>query len=140
VPLPEEEVGVGARWLVTTRLPLSGAAMDVRMAYTLKELRADGMRAEVDVSMSAPPGQPMKLSTLPPGTSAVLDSLSGEGGGDTSPSFVRLASEGKSHIALESVFEIHAKGQHLRMMMHTDTNVATRPSKGPPPLPPVRAK
>lgn len=132
VPLPEEEVGVGARWLVTSRMPLSGAVVDMNITYALKQLRPDGMRADVEIAMAAPSKQVIKMATLPPGATAMLDSLSGHGSGKVAPTFARLVGEGTTHIELESAFEISAKGEHVRMVVNAETNVAARPSKGPP--------
>jgi hypothetical protein len=132
VPLPQEEVGVGARWVVTMKLPVSGASMEVEATYTLKELRADGMRADVAMRITAPSRQLMKLPALPQGATALLDSLSGEGLGKVSPSFTRLAGEGSARMTMETTIEISAAGDHLRMAMTTETAVTSRPSKGPP--------
>jgi hypothetical protein len=131
VPLPEEAVGVGARWQVTSRMPISGALMDVAMTYSLKELRTTGMRADVDVTMSAPARQAMTLPGLPPGATAVLDSVSGQGAGKVSPSFTRLAGEGTMHVVVDSAIEVSAKAEHVRMVVHAETDVTSRPSKAP---------
>lgn len=132
IPLPEEEVGVGARWQTTSKMPLSGATMDVTTTYTLKELRADGMRADVDVTMTAQPKQTIKLATLPPGSTAVLESMSGQGSGKVSPGFARLAGEGTTHVTVDSAFDISFKGEHVRMTVHAETTASARPSKGAP--------
>ena len=96
VPFPEEEVGKGAKWDVTSRLPVSGALVDMKLTYVLTKLEADGVQTDVQSSIDAPPNQPMRIGALPAGATATLESMSGKGTGKVSPSFVRLVSTGSN--------------------------------------------
>jgi hypothetical protein len=139
VPFPEEEVGKGAKWEVTSRVPLSGAMMDTKMLYTLTKLEAESAQTDVEVALSAPPNQAMQIAALPPNASATLDSLSGKGSGKVSPSFVRLVGTGTNKLAMEAAFGVAMQGEKVQMKMQSDVVVALRPAKAPgPPAPPKK--
>lgn len=131
VPFPEEEVGKGAKWQVTSRVPLSGALMDTKMLYTLTKLENDGVSADVETTLSAQPNQPMQVAALPPGATATLESLSGKGSGKVAPSFVHLASNGSNKLSMESTFSVAMRGEKVQMTMQSDIGVTSRPGKAP---------
>jgi hypothetical protein len=133
VPFPEEEVGKGAKWDVTSRVPLGGALVDSKTSYTLTKLEADRADAEIAITMSAPPNQPMHIGALPPGATATLDSVAGTGSGKVSPSFVRLVGTSTTKIAMESSFSVTMKGEKAQMKMKSEIAAATRPGKAPAP-------
>ncbi|KRB73033.1 hypothetical protein ASE01_19855 [Nocardioides sp. Root190] len=56
VPLPEEEVGVGARWRAATELEVGGASTTVTSTYTLTELTDDGYTVTVVADQESAPG------------------------------------------------------------------------------------
>jgi hypothetical protein len=131
IPFPEEEVGKGAKWDVTSRIPLGGALIDSKMAYTLTKLEADRAEADIAITMTAPPNQPMQIGALPPGATATLDGVSGTGAGKVSPSFVHLVGTSSSKISMESSFSVAMKGEKAQMKMLSDVTAASRPAKAP---------
>lgn len=136
VPFPEEEVGKGAKWEVTSRVPLSGAMMDTKMLYALTKLDADSAQTDVEVALSAPPNQPMQIAALPPSATATLDSLAGKGSGKATPSFVRLVGAGSSKLSMEAAFGVAMQGEKVQMKMQSEVVVSLRPAKAPgPPAP-----
>ncbi|HVH43086.1 MAG TPA: DUF6263 family protein [Labilithrix sp.] len=135
MPLPEEEVGKGAKWEVTSRVPISGAMMDVKATYALQKLEADSAQADVELALSAPPNQPMQLPGLPPGASTTLDSLAGKGTGKASPSFVKLVGSGTSKLSMEMTSTTAIQGQKMSMKMSTDIAMSIGPSKAAPAAP-----
>jgi hypothetical protein len=132
LPFPEEEVGKGAKWDVTSRMPLGGALIDSKITYTLTKVEADRAEADFAIAMSAPPNQPMQLAGLPPGANATLDSVAGSGSGKVSPSFARLVGTSTSKITMESSFSVTMKGEKAQMKMQSDVAAALRPGKAPP--------
>jgi hypothetical protein len=58
-PLPDEAIGIGAKWQETTDSAQTGVRMKVTSTYTLKEWGADGGVIEAEVKRSAPK-QPMQ--------------------------------------------------------------------------------
>jgi hypothetical protein len=135
VPLPVEEVGTGAKWDVTSRLPLGGALVDTKTSYVVTKLEAEGLQADVEVSMIAPPHQTMRLGTLPAGANASLESLTGKGNGKVSLSFVRLVSTGSNKMAMDSAFGVTMGDQKIQMKMQSQIAVASRPGRAPAPAP-----
>jgi hypothetical protein len=133
VPFPEEEVGKGAKWEVTSRVPLSGAMMDTKMLYNLIKADGDVVNADVETTLSAPPNQPMQVGALPPGATAMLESLSGKGSGKVAPSLVRLAGSGTNKISMESTFSVAMQGEKMQMKMQSDVAVSSKPGKAPAP-------
>ena len=125
------QVGKGARWEVTSRVPLSGALMDTKMVYTLTKLDADSVAADVAIALFAPPNQPMQLAALPPGSSATLSSLSGGGSGKATPSFVHLASTGSTMLSMDSSFGVAMQGESVQMRLQSRIAVTVRPGKAP---------
>lgn len=134
VPFPEEELGKGATWEVTSRIPINGALVDTKMGYVLTKLEAGGAQADVDISLSAPPNQPMRIGALPAGATATLDSLAGKGSGTVSPSFVRLVGTGSNKVSMESTFAVTIRGQKIEMKMQSDVAVVLRPGRTPLPV------
>jgi hypothetical protein len=131
VPFPEEEVGKGAKWDVTSRLPVNGALVDTKLAYALTRLEADGAQADVELSLLAPPNQPMRMGALP-GATATLESLVGKGSGKVSPSLSRLVSPGSNKISIESSFNVITKtGQQIQMKMQSEVAVSARAVAAP---------
>jgi hypothetical protein len=131
VPFPEEEVGRGAKWEVTSRVPLSGALMDTKLVYTLTRAGPDGASADVETSLSASPNQPMQVAELPPGASATLESLSGKGAGKASPSFARLVGTGSNKLSMDFAFNVALRGEKMPMRMQSDVAVSSRPGRAP---------
>lgn len=138
VPFPEEEVGKGAKWEVTSRVPLSGAMMDTKMLYTLTKLDPESAQTDVEVALSAPPNQPMQIAALPPSASATLDSLAGKGSGKVTPSFVRLVGTGNNKLSMEAAFGVAMQGEKVQMKMQSDVVVSMRPAKAPGPPAPAK--
>jgi hypothetical protein len=78
--LPEEPVGLGGRWQVTSQLTLNGMTMDVVAVYTLKAREKDRLDLELASTETAAP-QPVSNPALPAGTSVELVSSSGTSSG-----------------------------------------------------------
>ena len=131
VPFPEEEVGKGAKWDVTSRLPINGALVDTKLAYTLVKVDAASAQADVETSLLAPPNQAMRMGALP-GATATLESLVGKGSGKVSPSLSRLVGSGTNQVSMESSFSVITKtGQQIQMKMQSDVAVISRPAAAP---------
>ena len=81
-PLPDEPVGVGARWVVEQHLPTQGVVVDQTATYTLDGREGDVLRLSIDLTQSVRP-----VPTTPPASSSGTDDtasvveLSGSGNG-----------------------------------------------------------
>ncbi|WP_146647396.1 hypothetical protein [Labilithrix luteola] len=132
VPLPEEEVGANAKWDVDARMPISGAMVDVKRTYSVKELKADAVKTDITVAMSAPAKQPMRSIPLPPGMTALLDSLKGEGTGKATTPFARLVGESNMQVTLDMAIDAGNETDRQKLVMHNVTEVTIKPSKAAP--------
>lgn len=132
MPLPEEEVGKGAKWLVSSRIPLTGAMMDVAATYSLQNLTTDGAQSNVDIVLSAEPNQPLQVDGLA-GATATLDSLSGKGTGKTAPTFSKLVATGNSHVSMQLASSASLRGDKITTKVSTDVTVDIKPGKAPAP-------
>lgn len=137
MPLPEEEVGVGAKWEVTARTPMAGAMTDIRSVYTLKKLTNDSMTTDIEVTLSAPPNQPMALPNLPPGATATLDSMQGTGKGTATRAFAKLVGQATSHIASDTTMKIKPApdAPEQKLGMKTEVDLTIKPTNAAPPAP-----
>jgi hypothetical protein len=131
VPLPEEEVGKGAKWDVTSHIPVSGAMMDMKMRYSLTALIADGVQADVETNFAAPPNQIMKVAALPPEATATLESMTGQGKSKVETSFSHLIGKGTSNVTSKTALNVAAQGEKLQMNMQSDIALVIRPGKAP---------
>ena len=88
-PLPEEAVGVGARWRVVQDIQANGVRMQQTSEYTLLERTPTHFRVQVSITQRAAP-QRIEDPSLPPGTVVMLAALNGEGSGEATVPFASL--------------------------------------------------
>ena len=80
IPLPDEPIGIGARWQATTQLELNGIRLEQTYTYTLR--KRDGDRLDVDVRyVQRAPRQEADLPNVPAGTTVrvTLFKIAGKG-------------------------------------------------------------
>lgn len=135
VPLPEEEIGANAKWDVDARMPISGAMVDVKRTYAVKELKADAVKTDITVSMLAPAKQPMRSIPLPPGMTALLDSLKGQGTGKATTPFARLVGESNMSVTVDTAIDAGNETERQKLVMHNVTDVTIKPGKAAPTAP-----
>lgn len=125
-PLPEEAVGVGARWDVHTRHSLRGVEIDQVRRYTLLERSASGAKLKFIVEQEARP-QPMRLPNLPAGAKVELVQLASAGDGSVEREIARLIPR-SSRLGLRttSVVSVTAKGRKetVRTDMEMDVEMS----------------
>lgn len=128
--LPEEEVGVGGRWEVTSRVPMDGAMVDFKQTYTVTKLSADGMQAKVDTTMSAPANQPFAPPHMPPGADVSLESMTGSGTGNTDAKFKKLVPDAKTKVSNTLSMKIKMKGEEMHSGMKSEIEAVIKPFAG----------
>jgi len=139
-PLPEEDVGVGARWVVTTQLPVAGATWQNTTNYELTELSTNAVSANVNIEMLAPPNQPIDGKRLPPGTTATLDSMSGKGQGKVTIALTRLVGGATIQTATDMAMTVHTQNGDNHVTTHNVIDFVSRPAKGPSKGPSAKAR
>ena len=79
-PLPENPVGVGAVWQMTTPIDTPVMKLSQVVTYTLTDVQGDTVKLDVAIEQSAPE-QEIKAPGAPAGTEIVMDSLESSGVG-----------------------------------------------------------
>ncbi len=130
-PLPEEEVGRGAKWQVTSKQSMP-AVVDVRTVVSLLDLDASKARVDMKSELSAVPGQNVAPPGSPSDVKMALDSLSGQGAGGSQFSFDRLAREGKSSLSVDVHVRALEQKRELTFQTHTEIETTYKPLAGAP--------
>lgn len=79
-PMPEEAVGVGAKWRVAGSPILNGIQMNQTVTYEIASIEGDRIILDTTLEQDAEP-QKMTLPGLPPNATVNLESLDGSGRG-----------------------------------------------------------
>ncbi len=127
-PLPDEPVGVGAEWTVTTSLEMNGLETENIYTYKVVELRGDTLVLDMSYEQSAEP-QEVDAPGLPAGATLNLDSMEVSGQGQVTVELglllplessadgggaIRMTGEGDG-----SEFEI-VQEMHIKMELESD--------------------
>jgi hypothetical protein len=107
-PLPQEQVGVGARWQVVSRLSSSGADLLQSAIYTLKS--RNGARASLDVSVvQFAANDTIHTPQMPAGMTAKVKNFSSTGSGNSQLDLKSVSPEGGT-MTLKTSMEIAVQG------------------------------
>lgn len=123
-PLPTEPVGVGARWRLTDQLDDRGMLIERVTTYTVRDLSERTATLDVTVTAIAASTE-LRDPSLPPGTTASLTSLKGEGQGSLTLDFRRVLPV-SSDLTNALDVEIAMQGPGGSQPMSTSTTVKTR--------------
>lgn len=80
-PFPEQAVGKGARWQITTNVEQMGMKLNQVATYTLEKLEGDRGTTRVELKQSAP-GSHIQIPGVPMGVKSDLLGMSGTGKGN----------------------------------------------------------
>jgi len=129
VPFPEEPVGVGARWEVSTRLANQGVDLNQTTTYEIVERTPTTVKVATKITQRAAP-QKMNPPGLPPGAVVNLESLDSSGSGTTVFDLTRVVpQDGQVIMATKMAMTIEMMGQKQAMSMDMDLDVAIAPGK-----------
>ena len=128
MPLPEEAVGVGARWEV--RQGMASGGMSIFQKTVLEIVKIDGKSITLTVTgeQTAPP-QSMSNPALPPGTEARLQTMAGTVNGTITLRLDELVPTSVTNNQMNMVMEISMGGQSQVMSMSTTTKTEVSPKK-----------
>lgn len=88
VPMPEEAVGVGAKWTVEQPVQMNGIKLNQSATYTLKERKGDVLVIGVEMTQTA---DPQKITNpQAPQMEIQLKELKGEGAGEMTVNLKRI--------------------------------------------------
>lgn len=111
-PVPEEAVGVGAKWDVTQAVESKGIVLVQTAHYELASRTGDKVGLKVTLSQNAD-SQEMEVE----GTKVELESMNTNGGGDVQLDLGKLVPE-RSNIDMNMKMKAKAKGQSQEVEMH----------------------
>jgi uncharacterized protein DUF6263 len=110
-PLPEEAVGVGAKWDTVMQLTQNGMTLDQTATNELVDLKGDTGKLKLTLKQSA---KPQKIAVN--GMDVNVLSLASNGTGETSLDFTRLVPS-QATVTLHSDLKMEAGGQKIGMQM-----------------------
>lgn len=119
-PFPEEAVGKGAQWRVTSASFLSGMAVKEIATYELKNLQDNQAILSVQIEQQAPP-QVLNSQQLPQGGNLTLQSFNSQGRGQVEIRLDRLMPM-RSVVSVNSQTEVKAGGSQNQ----PETTVGTK--------------
>ncbi|MFZ4572777.1 MAG: hypothetical protein ACOYN0_00175 [Phycisphaerales bacterium] len=129
-PVPEEEVGTGAKWLVEINPTVGGISQKILSTYTVVSMTDTTVKLKVDLVQSAGE-QPLDAPGMPPGTKATVMSVAGTGSGAVEFSFSNVSPRSATITAkakIETV--VGAEGQQTAMSQEVTTDVSVTGSSG----------
>ena len=121
--LPEEAVGLGARWQVTQALDANGIKMDQVTVYEITEMTPTSASFTLTLSQSAPP-QTVSPPGMPPGIEASVTGMTGTGTGKMTLVEGTLVLLGDMTLKSNITMDVNAQGQSQRLTTSTDMKMS----------------
>jgi len=122
IPLPEDPVGIGARWEVRRVVDHQTHEVDQVVTYELLDLVGTRGELRITVEQSA---EPQPLHNLPDGGEANLDTYVGQGSGGAI--FDLTSVTPVATLSFQSAMHATAPGQGSQLTMETLTQVVVQP-------------
>jgi hypothetical protein len=127
-PLPEEPVGVGAKWKVIQLIESNGMNVKQTTVHTLKEIKGKAIEIAIEQAQTAD-AQELKTPGVPTGTTTKLLSLDSTGAGKmqfiSSDLFPFSSMKSDSKIGMEMI----AAGNTIPMQVEMSGEVTVTPAK-----------
>lgn len=120
-PLPEEEVGIGAKWEVTQDVTANGMELQQTTVYELVGFVDEGFKLSSETTQSADPQQ-VKNPALPASMKMMLDSLDTTGGG-TSTLLANMVMPVDSTVKVKSKAKMTMNIAGQQQKMDTTTSI-----------------
>jgi len=133
MPLPEEPIGVGARWQSEGAVTSNGLTIDQTATYTLVSRAERSFGVESDVKQTAKP-QEIKDPKMPAGMTINLKSLDGQVRGKTETSGV-MPSKGEVvvHSVVETLVDMGGNKQQMKQTVNMTITFAPAGLEGEKP-------
>lgn len=127
VSLPEEAVGVGARWEVKRNLKTQGMTLGQTEEYEITAIDGDAITLRTGITQQAA-NQKMQNATTP-NMRMDLTKLSGKGGGSTTLNLSRIlptAATVAGHTEMAMIMDTNGKKQTMAMSVDMDIKVESK--------------
>lgn len=115
-PLPEEPVGVGARWEASMSVDQAGLGMDVLVTTEIVEMTDAGFVTEETFSLDASSSGGL-MDELVPGMELAIDEYAVEGSGRTEFELDRLSQDGVMEMLMRMAMSAAFEGESMDMTM-----------------------
>ncbi|NER39191.1 MAG: hypothetical protein F6J93_35445 [Oscillatoria sp. SIO1A7] len=124
-PMPEEAVGVGAKWRVSASPTLNGIRMNQTATYEIASIEGDRIVLDTQVEQEAEP-QNMTLPGLPPNATVNLESLDGSGRGQVTMDLNKIVPIA-GNVSMDSntrmLVQISENGRADQKMLQMNTSI-----------------
>jgi hypothetical protein len=127
-PLPEEPIGVGARWEVRQAFSTAGTSTFQRGEYELVSVNADVVALRVTFDQTAP-RQMVENPALPPGATMEVEKITGSGAGTMTLRLDSLVPTGELSSTSNALMSASVGGQSQRIVMDTKIKMTIGPVK-----------
>jgi hypothetical protein len=111
-PLPEEPVGIGARWKAASTLSANGISVLQTAVYTLTKIDGDHIAFSVDIAQTAD-HQEVRAPGMPPGSKLSITTWKGTGTGDVELELDKLLLPVHATVSL---------GEHAKMLIEAGSD------------------
>jgi hypothetical protein len=128
MPMPEEAVGVGAKWEVRQASKAAGAQTFQRIECELTSVDAQGATIRVKLEQTAPP-QGISNPALPAGSVVNIEKLAGTGTGTIAMRFNSLVPTSEMSSSTAMAMAMDMGGQTQRVAVDTKVKVSIAPKK-----------
>lgn len=128
MPMPEEAIGVGAKWEVRQAIKAAGAQTFQRVECELVAVDGQGATIRVKSDQTAPP-QGITNPALPPGSTVSIDKLAGTGTGTVAVRFSSLVPTSEMMSSTSMAMAMDMGGQTQKVAVDTKVKVSIAPKK-----------
>jgi len=128
IPLPEEEVGVGARWVARSTFAANGLTLFQKTEFELVSFDGKTMTLKSKAEQSALP-QAISNPALPPGAEVQLEHLTGGGSGTLRLNLNELVPVSDATLDSTMVMKVAMGGNAQQMTFTTSLKLTIAPGK-----------
>lgn len=130
-PLPEEAVGVGARWSVKTKVLSDGLVIDQVETFELVSVKDGLARLKMELEQSTAAGQKMKAPGMAEDAAVALDSFRSSGAGELEQSLTSLVPRtANTRVVTNLAAKLAVEGQPRKMTQKVTIQVSMSPAEG----------
>jgi len=128
VPLPEDAVGVGARWEARQTIQANGVQVRQKTTFELVALDGRAIKFKMTIEQTAPP-QAINNPSMPPGADAALEQWTGNGGGTVAIDLTSLVPTSETTMQSSMVMSISFGGATQQVTVGLTAKFGIAPGK-----------
>lgn len=128
MPMPEEPVGVGAKWEVRQHSSANGISVMMKQTVELTAVQGSKITLKITMDQTAPP-QAIKNPALPPEAEINLSTFSGKGTSTSMIDLSTMAVEGEGSASMAMAMNMKMQGMEQVMSMTTTLKLKMAPVK-----------